>query len=345
MGDEVVWRCLAPSNLTIAVNAIRASFPRGTAVIWYNEATPPLVSDEDSCGNRGLGYAVPAGLDWFSTDLYHEGGIEPGWVEATVRAFYDARVFPRLAPGQRVALVPGAFGTLHFNPASPAAASASSGATTAAVCDLACQDSMCAYDAADFAAWAAADPRVVAVLPWDWGGCAGCTDSELGAEVLPLTAAAWAGIGAAIASGCLPVGTASCSPLPSHRPGPSPGPSPGPAGSGAPALPAAVIVGLAVALVFLAFIAVLVVAQRCRGLHHPQGRGGQPQQQPHAVSLPPRSLPAGHAWAAAVQGGRGPGPLTQMPPPRQHQQVAPAQSLQFYRAGPVPAAAFSGPQW
>jgi hypothetical protein len=39
MGDELVWNCLAPENLTIVANTIRASFPRGTAVLWYNEAT------------------------------------------------------------------------------------------------------------------------------------------------------------------------------------------------------------------------------------------------------------------------------------------------------------------
>jgi hypothetical protein len=39
MGDELVWNCLAPTNLTIAANTIRATFPRGSAILWYNEAT------------------------------------------------------------------------------------------------------------------------------------------------------------------------------------------------------------------------------------------------------------------------------------------------------------------
>jgi hypothetical protein len=38
LGDELVWRCLAPENLTVAANTIRESFPRPEAVIWYNEA-------------------------------------------------------------------------------------------------------------------------------------------------------------------------------------------------------------------------------------------------------------------------------------------------------------------
>jgi hypothetical protein len=40
LGDELVWNCLAPANLTIAAEAVRATFPRGTAILWYNEATP-----------------------------------------------------------------------------------------------------------------------------------------------------------------------------------------------------------------------------------------------------------------------------------------------------------------
>jgi hypothetical protein len=35
LGDELVWNCLAPTNLTIVADTVRASFPRGQAVIWY----------------------------------------------------------------------------------------------------------------------------------------------------------------------------------------------------------------------------------------------------------------------------------------------------------------------
>jgi hypothetical protein len=65
LGDELVWNCLAPANLTIAANAVRARYPRGAALIWYNEATPPLQSDFDSCGNTHLGYTIPNALDLF----------------------------------------------------------------------------------------------------------------------------------------------------------------------------------------------------------------------------------------------------------------------------------------
>ena len=50
LGDELVWNCLDPANLTVAADAVRASFP--TAVIWYNEATPPLERGIDSAATR-----------------------------------------------------------------------------------------------------------------------------------------------------------------------------------------------------------------------------------------------------------------------------------------------------
>jgi len=187
MGDELVWNCLAPANLTIAVNAVRASFPRGSAVIWYNEATPPIASDVDSCGNKALGYTIPTGLDWYSTDIYHMDGAQAGWVQGNVRSFYEAHIFPRLAPGQLVTVVPGSFGS-NVN----------------SRCDQACYDRMCAADAVDFAAWAGNDTRIIGIQPWNWGGCppcAACCKDELGTNVQPLATAAWSAIGAAIVSG------------------------------------------------------------------------------------------------------------------------------------------------
>lgn len=187
LGDELVWNCLAPANLTIAANLVRSSFPRGSAIIWYNEATPPLASDVDSCGNSHLGYSIPEALDWFSTDIYHMNGAVSGWVQNNVKTFYEAHIYPRLTPSQLVTVVPGSFGS-NVNSA----------------CDAACYDRMCAADAADFAAWASTDPLIIGIQPWNWGGCpacAACCKDELGTKVQPLATAAWAGIGAKIIAG------------------------------------------------------------------------------------------------------------------------------------------------
>jgi hypothetical protein len=60
---------------------------------------------------------------------------------------------------------------------------------------------MCAHDAVDFYSWAVSDPRVVAMTPWNWGGCGGPCKApmdEIGTQDMPLTAAAWQKIGVAI---------------------------------------------------------------------------------------------------------------------------------------------------
>eukprot|EP00048_Salpingoeca_helianthica_P006525 m.99664 g.99664 ORF g.99664 m.99664 type:complete len:308 (+) comp14040_c0_seq1:39-962(+) len=191
LGDELVWNCLAPENLTIVANAVRERFPRGRAIIWYNEATPPLSQDLDSCGHTHLGYKIPTTLDWFSTDIYHMDGVAAGWVNQWVRGFYDQYIFPHLSPGQQVILVPGAFGSdVNHYP------------NGTYICNRSCYDTMCAYDAQDFATWAANDARVVGVFPWNYNGCPTCNGSrwtpphtccmdELGARVQPITCATW----------------------------------------------------------------------------------------------------------------------------------------------------------
>ena len=199
LGDELIWNCLDPANLTVAADAVRASF--ATAVIWYNEATPPLQSGIDSCGHTGLNVTVPSSLDIFSTDLYHMDGEVDGWVEAHVRPFYEAYIYPRLRPGQQVMLVPGSFGSNvnHFP-------------NGTYVCDKNCYDEMCAADALDFLAWAKADAKVLAIMPWNWAGCPPCNGSrwtppdtccmdELGTDVMPLARAAWAAVGREIIGG------------------------------------------------------------------------------------------------------------------------------------------------
>ena len=192
LGDELVWNCLAPSNLTLVADAVRSVCTRPGCAVWYNEAavfhTPAFT---DSCGNAVTDYGIPAALDWFSTDIYHMDGAVDGWVDARVRGFYDAWIFPNLTSTQSVILVPGSFGSNvnHFP-------------NGTYVCDVTCYDRMIAQDATDFAAWAREDARVVAVLPWNWQGCAACNGSrwtpphtccmdELGTDVMPMAAAAW----------------------------------------------------------------------------------------------------------------------------------------------------------
>lgn len=174
LGDELVWNGLLPSSLTSASNAVRALFPRGSAIIWYNEAWPVLSGGTDYYGNP-VDFSIPPSLDWFSVDKYHTVP-EDNFVNGDVRTFYNEFIFPFLNEYQQAILVPGSFGS-NVNPN----------------CDKNCYDVMCTQDAVDFAAWALADERVAGIFPWNWGGCPTCGSfqDELGTQVQPLTKAKW----------------------------------------------------------------------------------------------------------------------------------------------------------
>jgi hypothetical protein len=188
LGDELVWNCLHPAELEAAANAIRTSFPRGSAIIWYNEATHPVATRgqwlADGCPRNGGDFMIPADLDWFSVDLYHMDGLVVGWVDANVKQFYNDYIFPNLTNSQSALLVPGSYGS-NLNKK----------------CDKDCYDRMCAHDAVDFYSWAVSDRRIVAMTPWNWGGCGGPCEvpmDEIGTQDMPLAAAAWQKVGIAI---------------------------------------------------------------------------------------------------------------------------------------------------
>ena len=203
LGDELVWNCLSPANLTLVVDAVRASCPRGSCTLWYNEAAVfgSSAGFHDSCGNFVGDFSIPKSLDLFSTDIYHMNGVEEGWVDSRVRAWYETWIFPNITSEQKVVLVPGSYGSnVNHYP------------NGTYVCDKTCYDVMCAHDAQDFKAWALADDRVAGVFPWNWGGCPSCNGSrwtpphtccmdELGTNVQPLTSAAWKALFGTVPSG------------------------------------------------------------------------------------------------------------------------------------------------
>eukprot|EP01065_Artemidia_motanka_P010769 TRINITY_DN15769_c0_g1_i1.p1 TRINITY_DN15769_c0_g1~~TRINITY_DN15769_c0_g1_i1.p1 ORF type:complete len:302 (+),score=98.73 TRINITY_DN15769_c0_g1_i1:56-961(+) len=195
LGDELVWNCLEPSQLVTMSDTVRGTFPRGSAVIWYNEATGPLLSGVDICGKKHSDYRIPASLDWYSIDTYHMDGPVKGWVDAHVRGLYRQHIYPKLGESQQVMLVPGSFGSdVNHYP------------NGTYVCNRTCYDVMCAEDAGDFYAWAKEDPKVVAVMPWEWKGCPTCNGSrwtpphtccmdEIGTVDQPRARHAWTEIG------------------------------------------------------------------------------------------------------------------------------------------------------
>jgi hypothetical protein len=198
LGDELVWGGVLPKNLVMYADAVRTSFPRGSAVIWYNEAcffSGPRANWKNGANSNVSDYTIPASLDWFSIDQYHMDGPVDGWVDKHPRAWYEQNIYPNMTADQKVILVPGAFGS-HVNHYP----------NGTIVCDNHCYDEMCSKDAADYYAWGKSDPRVVGISPWNWGGCPGCNGSrwtppdtccmdEIGAKDQPLTRAAFIQIG------------------------------------------------------------------------------------------------------------------------------------------------------
>ena len=207
LGDELVWHCISPRNVTLAADMIRKTFPRvgstggaTSPILWANEAAllhaEGATHVENNCRREKFAtipagslhnaaspdaFRIPKALDWFSVDLYHMDGQQKGWVEGdfsdpasrSPRAYYERWIFPNLTQadasqtGQKALLVPGSFGS-----------DVNHWQNGTYVCDRGCYDRMCSYDASDFYDWALADDRVAAIAPWNWRGCPSCNGSQ-----------------------------------------------------------------------------------------------------------------------------------------------------------------------
>ena len=92
-GDELAWACISWTDISAAVDLVRHDLPRGTAILYQNEAFP--IFTNGVCGGfPGTKYAypsVPAGLDWFSIDYYPNEGTLPG-----ARRIYEMLIYPKV---------------------------------------------------------------------------------------------------------------------------------------------------------------------------------------------------------------------------------------------------------
>jgi len=197
IGDELAWNCFSTNSIHEATEMIRKSFPRGSAILWTNEAG--FIGDwramKDSCGQSRTEYRIPEGLDWFSVDIYHMDGKVDDWVDLYPKTYYESVIFPNLTESQKAILVPGSFGSdVNHYP------------NGTYVCDRQCYDKMCSQDAHGFVDWAMHDERVAGIFPWNWGGCPSCNGSrwtpphtccmdEIGTKDMPLTRKTWKSLG------------------------------------------------------------------------------------------------------------------------------------------------------
>ena len=185
LGDELIDKCVRFEWIALMAATVKQSFPQ--AVVWYNEGVP-MVLKPKSCAAPlapSGGYSVPQDVDWFSVDLYHplkHIAPQPGWVESQVQPLYAQHVYPLLnfSAGQRVAFVPGSFGS-----------------SANEHCNATCYREMVGIDAAAYFRWAENEPeRVAAIVPWHWDGCESNQDcvvhrDEVGTAELPAVAAIW----------------------------------------------------------------------------------------------------------------------------------------------------------
>ena len=85
-GDELALKGIPPATIIRFADTVRASFPRGQAIIYYNEASffggprHTWVNGQTDMTN----YTIPKSLDWFGVDLYHYDGPVKGWAQARV---------------------------------------------------------------------------------------------------------------------------------------------------------------------------------------------------------------------------------------------------------------------
>ena len=155
IGDESVDKGLPTDHWETIIETIRATFPRGTAVIWASD----WVCSEPNCTNGGKPCScierIPAALDWISSAIYRTNSSS-GFIGSVVRASYENHIFPKLASHQKVAVIPQV--VVNDGP-----------------CDDACMARIELQDAKDSVAWARNDSRVALIAPYLWRsqGCDG----------------------------------------------------------------------------------------------------------------------------------------------------------------------------
>ena len=168
MGDELVCAGMAVSNFTAVSSALRTEF--GPSLLLY--------TNECSGGLNQMSASDLAYLDLFSIDIYdnrNEDGVRldsrpvisvpsvsPDWHVPTqvaevraAREIYEKSIFSKLAPHQKVILVPGVFGN---TPEGCAAHNLS--------CPLDEQETQIVLKLDAYFEWAKAEPRIVGFNPY-----------------------------------------------------------------------------------------------------------------------------------------------------------------------------------
>ena len=141
-GGERVTHNTTCSTWSILADTVRASFPVSSgAVIYANEG---IATFRDKLCD------VPASYDWISMD-YFRAGSGKGYI-AGLRGLYETVLYPRLAPHQRVVVLPQTGQVFDVG----------------VVCNDTCTAEIELQDARDAVRWSREDPRVAMLAPYAW---------------------------------------------------------------------------------------------------------------------------------------------------------------------------------
>ena len=152
----------AGDQLNIMIKTVRATFPRGTAIIYANECGSTFdCSDHasiDTAENttefgqaKAMKGSVPAELDWISIDRYRTNS-DPGHMPGLRKHCYEDIIYPLMHDHQKVAIIP----------------QVGHPKDDYKICDDECTAGVELQDAKDAVAWAQSDSRVALVAPYSW---------------------------------------------------------------------------------------------------------------------------------------------------------------------------------
>ena len=200
-GDEICWGCTPWSNLSAAVDTVRASLPRGKAILYYNEAYPVL--SNSVCDSGGdfhhkwvdISYpSVPEGLDWVSLDYYPDEGTLAG-----TRKLFEQHLYPKMADHQSALYVPPAYGCNNATCSNQLCCNNNTRDGPNPPCHGNCTVAMLQWAQGSYD-WARQDTRLVGLNPWHYTGT---TPGffEPGLVGLPAVLSAYRAIGKEIVSG------------------------------------------------------------------------------------------------------------------------------------------------
>ena len=181
VGDERICHGdrMSQDDWKAMINAMRNSFPRGTAIIYTNECSGTFGDDK----HDPVVSEIPGGLDWVSIDKYRTD-TDDDFFSKEIQGRYNKYIFPKLQSYQKVAVTPqtagpvgGPISAFHYvdrddDERKLQQQQRYKGTSKLNVsgddCDNSCSSKLELKDAQDFVNWAKSEPRIAMIAPYRW---------------------------------------------------------------------------------------------------------------------------------------------------------------------------------